>query len=30
MEAAIARGRQVTVREIFKAPGRTPPLAALL
>ena len=30
MEAALARGRRVTVREIFKAQGKTAPLAAIL
>ena len=30
MEAALARGRRVRVREIFAAQGKTPPLAAIL
>jgi hypothetical protein len=30
MEAALARGRRVTLRDIFKAQGKTPPLAAIL
>jgi hypothetical protein len=29
-ERAFTRGRRLTVREIFKAQGKTPPLAALI
>ena len=30
MEEALARGRRITVRGIFAAQGKTPPLAAIL